>query len=103
MAFLRQEARVIEWFRIIEVAESVTEAGRSSYHLAGLLEPLADEVWIIDPTELRRLQHRVVETDRRDATALSWWAAKGALKPLWRPDRQVLERRELTRGRHQET
>jgi len=77
----------------------VLEAGRSSYHMAGLLEPLADEVWIVNPTELRRLQHRVAKTDRRDAAALAWWAAKGALKPLWRPDRPVLELRELTRGR----
>ena len=77
----------------------VLEAGRSSYHMAGLLESLADEVWIVNPTELRRLQHRVAKTDRRDAAALAWWAAKGALKPLWRPDRPVLELRELTRGR----
>ena len=77
----------------------VLEAGRSSYYMAGLLESLADEVWIIDAAELRRLQHRVAKTDRRDAAALAWWAAKGALKPLWRPHGQVLELRELTRGR----
>lgn len=77
----------------------VLEAGRSCYHMAGLLEALAEEVWIIDPKELRRLQHRAAKTDRRDAAALAWWAAKGALRPLWRPDRSVLELRELTRGR----
>jgi len=77
----------------------VLEAGRSSYYVAALVEALAEEVWIVDPTELRRLQHRVAKTDRRDATALAWWAAKGALKPLWRPDPQVMELRELTRGR----
>jgi len=77
----------------------VLEAGRSSYFVAGLLEPLAEEVWIVDPGEVRRLQHRVAKTDRRDAEALAWWAARGALKPLWRPDSQVLELRELTRGR----
>ena len=94
----REELQV----RLEQVASPKTvvlEAGRSSYHMAGLLEPLADEVWIVNPTELRRLQHRVAKTDRRDAAALAWWAAKGALKPLWRPDRPVLELRELTRGR----
>lgn len=77
----------------------VLEAGRSSYFVAGLLERLAEQVWIVHPTEVRRLQHRVAKTDRRDAEALAWWAAKGALKPLWRPDAQILELRELTRGR----
>lgn len=77
----------------------VLEAGRSSYFVASLLEPLAEEVWIVHPAEVRRLQHRVAKTDRRDAKALAWWAAKEALTPLWRPDSQVLELREFTRGR----
>ena len=53
----------------------VLEAGRSSYHMAGLLESMAEEVWIVDPGEVRRLQHTISKTDRRDAAALAWWAA----------------------------
>jgi transposase len=77
----------------------VLEAGRSSYHMAGLLESMAQEVWIVDPGEVRRLQHTISKTDRRDAAALAWWAAKGVLKPLWRPDAQTMDLRELTRGK----
>jgi len=77
----------------------VLEAGRSSYHMAGLLESMAEEVWIVDPGEVRRLQHTVSKTDRRDAAALAWWAAKGVLKPQWRPDTQTMDLRELTRGK----
>lgn len=77
----------------------VLEAGRSSYYMAGLLEAMAEEVWIVDPGEVRRLQHTVSKTDRRDAAALAWWAAKGVLKPQWRPDAQRMDLRELTRGK----
>jgi len=77
----------------------VLEAGRSSYHMAALVEPMADEVWIVDPGEVRRLQQTIAKTDRRDAAALAWWAAKGVLTPQWRPDAEVLDLRELTRGK----
>jgi len=77
----------------------VLEAGRSSHHMAALLEPLAEEVWMVDPGAVRKLQRRVAKTDRRDAAALAYWAAKGALQPLWRPDAQTLDLRELTRGK----
>ena len=77
----------------------VLEAGRSSYHMAGLLESIAEEVWIVDPGEVRRLQYTISKTDRRDAAALAWWAAKGVLTPQWRPDAQTMDLRELTRGK----
>jgi len=77
----------------------VLEAGRSSYHMAGLLEAMAEEVWIVDPGEVRRLQHTISKTDRRDAAALAWWAAKGVITPQWRPDAELLDLRELTRGK----
>jgi len=77
----------------------VLEAGRSSYYMAGLLESMAEEVWIVDPAEVRRLQHTISKTDRRDAAALAWWAAKGVLKPQWRPDAETTDLRELTRGK----
>ena len=77
----------------------VLEAGRSSHHLAALVEPMVDEVWIVDPGEVRRLQQTIAKTDRRDAAALAWWAAKGVLTPQWRPDAQVLDVRALTRGK----
>jgi len=77
----------------------VLEAGRTSYHMAGVLEPIAEEVWIVDPGEVRRLQRGIAKTDRRDAAGMAWWAAKGALTPLWRPDAETLDLRELTRGK----
>jgi transposase len=77
----------------------VLEAGRSSHYMAALLEPMAEQVWIVDPGEVRRLQQTVAKTDRRDAAALAWWAAKGVLKPQWRPDTDTLHLRELTRGK----
>jgi len=77
----------------------VLEAGRSSCYMAGLLESMTEEVWIVDPGEVRRLQHTISKTDRGDAAALAWWAAKGVLKPQWRPDAQTMDLRELTRGR----
>jgi transposase len=77
----------------------VIEAGRSSYHMAGLLETMAEQVWIVDPGEVRRLQHTISKTDRRDAAALAWWAAKGVLTPQWRPDAETLDLRELARGK----
>ncbi len=77
----------------------VLEAGRSSHYMAGLLESMAEEVWIVDPGEVRRLQHTISKTDRRDAAALAWWAAKGVITPQWRPDAELLDLRELTRGK----
>jgi transposase len=77
----------------------VLEAGRSSHYMAGLLESMVQEVWIVDPGEVRRLQHTISKTDRRDATALAWWAAKGVITPQWRPDAELLDLRELTRGK----
>ncbi len=77
----------------------VLEAGRSSYHMVGLLESIVEEVWIVDPGEVRRLQHTISKTDRRDAAALAWWAAKGVITPQWRPDAELLDLRELTRGK----
>jgi len=74
----------------------VLEAGRSSYYMAGLVETMAEQVWIVDAREVRRLQRK---TDRRDAAALAWWAAKGVLTPQWRPDAELLDLRELTRGK----
>jgi hypothetical protein len=43
----------------------VLEAGRSSYYMASMLEEMADHVWIVDPGEVRRLQHTISKTDRR--------------------------------------
>lgn len=77
----------------------VLEAGRKSWWVAATLEPHADQVWVVDPLEVRRLQSRQPKTDRRDAAALARWAAKGALTPLWRPDARTMDLRELTRGR----
>jgi len=77
----------------------VLEAGRNSLYLAALLEPLADEVSTVDPGELRRLQKTMPKTDRRDAWGLAFWAAKGVLQPLWRPDADTMNLRELTRGK----
>lgn len=75
------------------------EAGRSSYYMASLLDEMAEQVWIIDPGEVRRLQNKIAKTDRRDASAIVWWAAKGVLKPQWRPDAALLDLRELARGK----
>jgi transposase len=77
----------------------VLEAGRKSHWVAAMVEPCADQVWIVDPLEVRRLQGRKPKTDRRDAAALARWAAQGALTPLWRPEAKTLDLRELTRGR----
>lgn len=49
----------------------VLETGRSSYHMAGLLGSMAEEVWIVDPGEMRRLQHIISKTDRRYAAVLA--------------------------------
>jgi transposase len=67
--------------------------------MAAMVEPCAEQVWIVDPLEVRRLQGRQPKTDRRDAAALARWAARGALTPLWRPSAKTLDLRELTRGR----
>jgi transposase len=67
--------------------------------MARMLESMAEQVWIVDPGEVRRLQATIAKTDRRDAAALAWWAAKGVLTPQWRPDAKVLDLRELTRGK----
>jgi len=77
----------------------VLEAGRSCHYTAAMLEPMADQVWVVDPMSVRKLQQRTAKTDRRDAIALAYWAAKGVLEPLWRPDAQTLNLRELTRGK----
>ena len=77
----------------------VLEAGRQSHYWASLLERFAERVWVVDPAVVRKLQQGVAKTDRHDATAIAFWAAKGALKPLWRPEARTLDLRELTRGK----
>jgi len=87
---------------LVQVSEPkciVLEAGRNCHWMAATLEPLAQEVWIVNPAEVRKLQARMAKTDRRDATALAYWAAKGVIKPLWRPEAETLDLRELTRGK----
>jgi hypothetical protein len=78
----------------------VLEAGRSSYYMAGLLESMVaeEEVWIVDPGEVRRLQHAVSTADHRDAAALAWWAANGVLEAKWRPDAQTTNLKGLMLG-----
>jgi hypothetical protein len=49
----------------------VVEAGRTSYYMTGLLESMAEEVRIVDPGEVRRPQHTISKTARRDAAALA--------------------------------
>jgi transposase len=63
------------------------------------LEDHAQQVWVVDPGEVRTLQRQRPKTDRRDAAALAHLACKGLLQPLWRPDAGDLNLRELTRGR----
>ncbi len=91
---LQEEVRRIEGEKTV-----VIEAGRNSHFLAAKLEAVAQQVWIIDPAELRKLVKRGTKTDARDAQGLAQWAARDALKPLWRPSAQTLELRELTRGK----
>ena len=78
----------------------VLEAGRNSHFLAAALEPHAQEVWIVDAAQVRALQKKSSpKCDGRDTAAMAYWAAKGALTPIWRPEAAILDLRELTRGR----
>jgi hypothetical protein len=43
----------------------VLETGRSSYYMASLLDAIAEQVWIVDAREVRRLQRTISKTDRR--------------------------------------
>lgn len=95
----RQRELVEALARIAPPKTVVLEAGRNSHWVAGMVEPCAQAVWMVDPLEVRRLQGRRPKTDRRDAAALARWAGQGALSPLWRPDAQTMNLRELTRGR----
>jgi len=94
---LEDMAKLLE--QIPEEKCIVLEAGRNCHWMAATLEPLAQQVWIVNPAEARKLQARMAKTDKRDATALAFWAAKGALQPLWRPPAETLDLRELTRGK----
>jgi transposase len=95
-----ERSELVEKLSGIEGSKTIVlEAGRNCHYMAALLETMAEQVWIVDPAVVRKLQARVAKTDKRDATALAYWAAKGALEPLWRPDAQTLDLRELTRGK----
>lgn len=75
----------------------VLEAGRSSHWLAARLEPVAEEVWMVDPGKVRQLSQAGKKTDKRDARAIAFFAGKGLLEPICRPEAELLNLRELTR------
>lgn len=81
----------------------VLEAGRSSHWLAARLEAVAAEVWIVNPADVKRLQEGGKKTDKRDARAIAFFAGKGLLQSIWRPEAELLNLRELTRGQAQVT
>jgi len=76
------------------------EAGRNSYFLHKLYQPFAEQVWVVNPHEVRRLcTRRSAKTDKRDAYAIAALVAGGQLEPLHMPDEQTMERRQLTRAK----
>ena len=40
---------------IKEAQAVVLEAGRDCHHVAAMLEPMAQQVWIVDPVAVRKL------------------------------------------------
>jgi transposase len=95
----RPEAIAEVLSRIAEPKCVVLEAGRSSHFVAAALEPFAAEVWLVHPARVRALQKQSPKTDAHDAAGMAFWAAKGALTPIWRPSAATLDLRELTRGK----
>lgn len=76
------------------------EAGRNSHFLHKLYQPFAQQVWVVNPYEVRRLcRRRSAKTDKRDAHAIATLVAGGQLEPLHMPDERTMERRQLTRAK----
>ena len=60
-----QQGDLIEVLKGVRDPKTVVlEAGRTSWAVAGWLEAVAEQVWVVDPGEVRRLQHRRPKSDR---------------------------------------
>ena len=70
------------------------EAGPCGYTLQRQLRALGQECWMVAPPRQAR-----VKTDRRDALGLAQLLRGGLLEPLWAPELEHEEMRDLWRGR----
>ena len=70
------------------------EAGPCGYTLQRQLRELGQECWLAAPPRQAR-----VKTDRRDAMGLAQLLRGGLLEPLWLPELEHEEMRDLWRGR----
>ena len=70
------------------------EAGPCGYALQRQLKELGQECWLVAPPRKAR-----VKTDRRDALGLAQLLRGGMLAPLWTPEREHEEMRDLWRNR----
>ena len=70
------------------------EAGPCGYALQRQLKELGQECWLVAPPRKAR-----VKTDRRDALGLAQLLRGGMLTPLWTPEREHEEMRDLWRNR----
>ena len=78
---------------------AVLETGDLSLLVHDVLLPFIDDVWVVDPFQVRQLRARKTKTDREDAWALAEMAARGWLRPLFVPSPAQLGARALMRVR----
>jgi transposase len=77
----------------------VLEATGRSLLVHDALVPLMDEVWVVDPSEVKRLRGNRPKSDKEDAFTLGKLAAENLLHPLWVPSPEVLGLRAMVRVR----
>ncbi len=77
----------------------VLEATGRALLVHDALVPVMDEVWVVDPAEVKRLRGNRPKNDKEDAFGLGKLAAERLLHPLWIPLVDVLGLRAVVRVR----
>jgi transposase len=76
----------------------VVEAGGLATVAQDALVEWVDEIWQVDPSKVALLREGA-KTDRRDAVLLAELAAKGLIRGLWMPPRELVAKRAVLRTR----
>jgi transposase len=79
----------------------VLESTTNAWHVYDLLEPLAEQVLVANPIQVKQIANARVKTDIRDTLILARLLAANLVPEVWVPPAQVRELRQLLSQRRQ--
>ncbi len=90
---------IVAFLRALRPFQAVIEATASYEWLVELIEPLADQVVLANPSQIYEIAHSKKKTDHHDAQVLAEKLAEGKVPRAHRPTPRQREHRTLVRHR----